>query len=330
MNIKIISNVIKNIEDVKTCDFVKKGSKIVFMPIGFDLTTQPFPIISSGNASTLIGKLKLVLIALMQRHRISSVDSVWASPFPVLLRSLEKVRNGKIAFNGFVPLPIHYGAHMGVSKETKEMALDILEGVQDKFLVFFPGRLMVTKSSYDLQTGQTKGADKAVQGFLDFVRFSGANAQLLLIDHSISPDRQRVFDLVTELEGHDLVKWIKSPTSNKRLNNTEMASIYQVSDVILGDFGSGWFGQTAIESGAHGKPFISFIEPAFMVKHFQLNPFVSARDAEEISHALLQLFESSQLRKLKGQEMELWFKKFLSRDALEIWYRAEILKAMEI
>lgn len=315
-------------EDAPLFAYPERSSKVVFLPVGFDLTTQPFPHISSKNASSVFGKCKLVLIALLQRHRIRTIDEVWASPFPVFLRSLEKIRNRKVHFDRFVPFPINFRMHTGLSEGSTRDAREILQESYGKFLVFFPGRLMVTKSSNDLRTGQTKGAEEAVRGFLNFVRQSQADACLLLIDHSISPDRERVFDLVTKLEGHELVKWIKSATSEIRLDNREMASVYHASDVVLGDFGSGWFGQTAIEAGAHGKPFISYIEPPFMLKHFQSIPFTLARSEDEITIALLQLYGSAQLRKSKGEEMGLWFKTFLSEDEVARWYRTEILKAL--
>lgn len=315
-------------EDAPLFAYPEKGSKTIFLPVGFDLTIQPFAKLSSKNGSSLLGKTKLVFIALLQRHRIGIVDNVWASPFEVFSRSLKKLRRAKTPFDKFVPFPINYKTHAERIATSDGEAQIILGEAYGKFLVFFPGRLMVTKSQDDLHTGQTKGAEEAVRGFLDFASRSGVDARLLLIDHSISPDRQRVFDLVSESKSHHLVKWIKSPTSDRRLNNFEMALIYQASDVILGDFGSGWFGQTAIEAGAHRKPFVSYIDPTFMSKHFASNPFYVAKSENEISEALYQLYISERQRNSKGEEMALWFEKYLSEKEVANWYHSEIMNAI--
>lgn len=316
-------------EDATLFAYPEKGAKVIFLPIGFDLTTQPFPMLAAKNGSNVFRKLKLVLIALLQKSRIRHADAVWASPYPVLLRSILAIRKGELPFDRFLPYPINYKAHRQPSSISGSEAEKILGETRDKFLVFFPGRLMVTKSPDDLRTGQTKGAEEAVRGFLEFVRQSDADALLLLIDHSISPDRQRVFDLVTELDGHAFVKWIRSPTSEIRLDNYEMAAIYQASDVVLGDFGSGWFGQTALEAGAHGKPFITWIEPDFMKENFQSNPFVVAKAEHDIAEALFGLYQSEQMRISRGAEMEVWFEKFFSANAAKAWYHGEILKALD-
>lgn len=315
-------------EDAPLFAFPEKGLRTIFLPVGFDLTIQPFAIRSAKNAPSALGKLKLMLIALLQRHRIRLVDTVWASPFPVFSMSLRKLRRREIPFERFVPFPINYETHEATFSDADEITREILGKAHSKFLVFFPGRLMVTKSHQDLLTGQTKGAEEAVRGFLDFARRPGVNAQLLLIDHSISPDRQRVFDLITDLQGHNYVTWIKSPTSKTRLNNSEMALIYQVSDVILGDFGSGWFGQTAIEAGAHGKPFVSFIDPMFMSKYFRSNPFSIAKTEDQISLELYRLYQSADLRKAKGEEMASWFHDFFSEERVKTWYLNEIEAAL--
>ena len=187
---------------------------------------------------------------------------------------------------------------------------------------------MMTKSVTDLLTGQTKGVEEALHGFLKFQETTCADSLLILVDNSFSPDKEKIIKLISNLGAESLVEWIKSPVLSNRLTNTEMASLYQCCDVILGDFGSGWFGQTALEAASHGKPFISHMDPEFMYEHFGLNPFTLANTLDEICQQLKELYVSSEQRQLKGLEMRKWYADFLSEDVVRRWYQHEIRKAI--
>jgi len=312
-------------DDAPLFAYPQRNVKTVFLPIGFDLTVQPFPSIATKNSKTAILKLKRFVIAILQNKRIRTMDRIWASPFPVLAQSLAKIRKD-VTLEKFLPFPINYQAH--TRSIEFHSSPDLLSNFEDRFLVFFPGRIMITKSETDLLTGQTKGVEEALRGFLKFQETACTNALLLLVDQPFSPDKEEFIKLVNILEAEDLVVWIKSTTPGNRLTNSEMASIYQRCDVILGDFGSGWFGQTALEAAAHGKPFISYMDPEFMFEHFGFNPFALARTPDEISQKLIELFVSSEQRQLKGLEMRKWYKDFLSEDVVRRWYQNEIRKAV--
>ena len=229
-------------DDAPLFAYPQGKAKTIFLPIGFDLTVLPFPAMAIKSSMTFIGKLKRGGIAVIQNLRIRSMDEIWASPFPVLAQSLAKIRKD-VVLKKFVPFPINYQSHTGSIEVSSSP--NLLSSFENNFLVFFPGRLMITKSETDLLTGQTKGAEEALRGFLEFQKTTCPGSLLILVDHSFSPDNERIMQLISILGAENLVVWIKSPVSNNRLTNTEMASLYQRCDVILGDFGSGWFGQTA-------------------------------------------------------------------------------------
>ncbi len=312
-------------DDAPLFAYPQGNAKTIFLPIGFDLTVQPFPAMAIKNSKTIIGKLKRFLIAVIQNLRIRSMDQIWASPFPVLAQSLAKIRKDVI-LKKFVPFPINYQSHSG--EIGSGVSPDLLSSFGKEFLVFFPGRLMITKSETDLLTGQTKGAEEALRGFLKFQETACINSRLILVDHSFSPDKDAIIQIISNLGAENLVVWVKSPISKNRLTNTEMAAIYERCDVILGDFGSGWFGQTAIEAAVHGKPFISYMDQEFMYEHFGFNPFTLAKTPDEICQQLTELYVSSKERKLKGLEMRKWYEDFLSEDVVRRWYQHEIRKAV--
>ena len=314
-------------EDAPLFAFPEHGAKVVFLPIGFDLTVQPFPSMAIRSPGSISAKFKRTLIALIQASRIRNMNEIWASPYPVLKARLAKI--GKdLRLVKFLPFPIDFEAHDSVVP--KSLNFDFPEGIENNFLVFFPGRLMVTKTSSDELTGQTKGAADAVRGFLKFRAHSGSNTLLILIDHSISPDRLEILKILEEFHSQEFVLWVKSPTSDVRLSNTEMALLYEASDVVLGDFGSGWFGQTALEAASHGKPFVSYIDPEFMIENFGSNPFIVAKTEDEISDRLLNLFDSTSLREKQGMQMRNWYENFLSEKVVRHWYQTEIRRVVEL
>ena len=308
-------------EDALLFAFPQRGAKVVFLPIGFDLTVQPFPLMAMKSPGKISVKFKRTLIALLQASRIRVVNEIWASPFPVLKARLARIGRD-LRLTKFLPFPIDFAAHD--SSDQKSFQFDFPATTKGRFLVFFPGRLMITKSSSDLLTGQTKGAAEAVKGFLKFQMDSDCDALLILIDHSISPDRLEILHFLRESNSEEFVLWVKSPTSDVRLSNREMAQLYEASDVVLGDFGSGWFGQTALESAAHGKPFISHIDPEFMIECFGSNPFTIARTVDDISVRLFELFSSAPLRMQQGTHMRNWYQDFLSEEVVRHWFQTEI------
>jgi glycosyltransferase involved in cell wall biosynthesis len=293
-----------------------KLSKSVFLPIGFDLTEQPFVEYAFRRGKKLQDKIKLVLLSMIQAERIRNVQEVWCSNFDVFTLSLRKLGYTR-RFESFVPLPINYDAHKANN------GFDFIKKEAD-FTIFFPGRVMTTKSKYDLQSGQTKGAEIAAQGFIDFTRIVKSRIELLIVDNSSSTDSVQIKKMFEENKVNHLVRWISPQEAIGRVSSEEMASIYRISDVILGDFGSNWFGQTALESAVHAKPFISKMDSDFMLENFQDNPFCLAADASEISLKLLELYENENARLYYGAKMHSWFNKNFDEDSISDWYRTQI------
>ena len=188
---------------------------------------------------------------------------------------------------------------------------------------------MTTKSKYDLQSGQTKGAEIAAQGFIDFTKYVKSKIELIVVDNSSSTDSFQIKTMFEENKVSHLVRWISPQENIGRVSSDEMASIYRISDVVLGDFGSNWFGQTALESAVHAKPFISKMDSDFMLKNFQDNPFCLAADASEISSKLLELYENENARSYYGAKMQSWFNNNFDEASVSDWYRTQIERALK-
>jgi len=314
-------------DDAPLFAFPKRGSKTVFLPIGFDLTVQPFQKLMLKRSTNYRQKCKRFLIATTQRSRIRAVDQIWASPFPVFEDSLRNIRKD-IVLKNFVPFPINYKAH-NLIYGTKS-PFTKFNTLQNKFLVFFPGRLMLTKSEEDLVTGQTKGVEEAIRGFLKFQANTNCDAKLLLIDNSLSPDKEKVIELIRSLGAESSIEWIRSPSQGDRLTNAEMAFLYRDCDVVLGDFGAGWFGQTALEAAAHGKPFITHVDSNFMYSQFKFNPFLIAKTPDEICSQLTKLQDSTIVQINYSNEMRRWYENYLSERIVREWFVEKIREATKL
>jgi hypothetical protein len=293
-----------------------KGRKSIFLPIGFDLTEQPFVGFAMRRGKNLRAKLKLSLLALIQARRIRFFDEIWCSSFDVFELALRRLKLTN-RINRFVPFPINYEAHSFVNQPK------LLEN-KAKFSIFFPGRVMTTKSNRDLESGQTKGAEVAVQGFIDFIKLSRSNSELILVDNSSSTDTLQIKDMLERNNVSEHVRWISPKKEIGRISSAEMGSIYSECDVILGDFGGNWFGQTAIESGIHARPFITKISKKFMEENFDDNPFILVNSSSEICAALVILHSNENLRYEFGGKMNNWFEKYFSEEVVSDWYFKEI------
>jgi hypothetical protein len=187
---------------------------------------------------------------------------------------------------------------------------------------------MTTKSIHDLESGQTKGAEIAIQGFIDFTKLVNSKVELIIVDNSSSTDTLEIRDLLARNNKSHLVKWVRPDVQIGRISNNEMASIYQESDVILGDFGANWFGQTALECGIHGKPFVTKISAEFMIENFNDNPFILANNSSELCTVLYDLYKSEKKRTIFGEKMKKWFDKNFSESVTSGWYHKEIVRLL--
>ena len=151
---------------------------------------------------------------------------------------------------------------------------------------------------------------------------------MIIVDNSSSTDTLQIKNLLENNNVSHLVKWITPKSEIGRISSAEMASIYRDSDVVLGDFGGNWFGQTAIECGIHAKPFVTKISKEFMEENFGENPFILVNSSSDISAALVDLYLSENKRKEFGRKMNNWFEKHFSEKVVTDWYLKEIKRIL--
>jgi hypothetical protein len=135
-----------------------------------------------------------------------------------------------------------------------------------------------------------------------------------------------VVDLITSLKIEKYIKWVKPKFENPRLGNSELSRIYRISDVVIGDLSSKWFGQTTIEAAFYEKPIIANMEIEYMKINFGFNPFCQASDINDIALELENLIEDKNYSYNKAKEMGDWYNKNFTENQIREFYYKLILE----
>lgn len=303
--------------------FPLKSKRVVFFPMGYDFTVVPFPhmYFKLPNIKRPIDLFQKLIRSLIVRIRLKKIKRIWCTPFPVFLRVFEKL-NRRDFMNEFFPIP----THLSLSIPDNDDTISNLDSVNLScdFLLFNPNRVLLETSPRKLESGHVKGTDISVRAFGNFLSMTSLNARMILIDRG-EPDTKIINGLITELGISNNIIWIKPKNAKKGLSRSEMSKIYEKSDLILGEFGAGWFGLTTIEAAFFSKPIICFADKEFMSRFFAFNPFLSSKNVSEITSyiELLSISKDSRLR--YGELSRKWFDNYFSDEALEKFWSKKFL-----
>lgn len=164
----------------------------------------------------------------------------------------------------------------------------------DKFIIFYPANL----------DWNIKRNDIFLRGFSDFAKLN-SNSVLIIVDRGI--DAVKTHQLVNSLDIQDKVIFIKGP-----LNSTEMLRYYNLSDVVVDQFGVGSIGAVGLEAFCCAKPLITFInEKLHQSVYEEVPPVCNAQNPHEITKQLECLMDNKHRTKIGKQGYE-WVMKYHS------------------
>jgi glycosyltransferase involved in cell wall biosynthesis len=313
-------------EDSLIFCFTPKSEKNIFLPIGYDLTRLPIFYYDEFKTKSLVGKAKKIVIGIIQRQRIKKMDQIWCSDFPPFNRALNTLGIVNRISNRFFPLPIDFKNHQEIDFD-QDKCCDELGLRKESFKIFYPNRLMISEKSSDILTGQTKGTDIFLKGFAQYIKSRpDKNIEVIFIKNKGSVSESEVVDLITLLKIEKYIKWVKPKFENPRLGNSELSRIYRISDVVIGDLSSKWFGQTTIEAAFYEKPIIANMEIEYMKINFGFNPFCQASDINDIALELENLIEDKNYSYNKAKEMGDWYNKNFTENQIREFYYKLILE----
>jgi glycosyltransferase involved in cell wall biosynthesis len=254
------------------------------------------------------------------------MDQIWCSDFPPFNRALNTLGIVNRISNRFFPLPIDFKNHQEIDFD-QDKCCDELGLRKESFKIFYPNRLMISEKSSDILTGQTKGTDIFLKGFAQYIKSRpDKNIEVIFIKNKGSVSESEVVDLITLLKIEKYIKWVKPKFENPRLGNSELSRIYRISDVVIGDLSSKWFGQTTIEAAFYEKPIIANMEIEYMKINFGFNPFCQASDINDIALELENLIEDKNYSYNKAKEMGDWYNKNFTENQIREFYYKLILE----
>ena len=284
--------------------------KYIFVPLGYDLS----------QFATKHSRVQKFLS--LNRHRYSrflrekSIKSscfVVTTDFPVFRRAITNLGLDNKWLKCFTPTPINWSIFDSFMTSSPDLVLD------DTFRVFYPNRVLITKSDKDDETGQTKNTRLALEGYNLFRKNFEGKSKLYIIRRGSEEDLRILDELILDLGISNNIVWLgeESPLTSENMKN-----MYAYADIVIGDLGSSWFGKTTIEALSQGKPVIGKIEQS-LVK--QLNEFVGiypAETAEEIAK-ILKVFGSypENVRRKLNLDFRVTYEKHFSPIAVVNFYR---------
>lgn len=158
-------------------------------------------------------------------------------------------------------------------------------------VVLLPSRIVIDNRPSLRRSGQWKASDVAIRGFrkaLDRIDSDLRGDYLLAIpDRSRTPGLSEAKSLIQDLGLTRNVVFL-SGKHEDALTRDELIDAYSRSDVVLDDFGVGWYGSIVVESLACGTPVITHVADEVLAQ-FEWNPILIAKTPDEVALQLLEV-----------------------------------------
>lgn len=260
---------------------------------GGDLTVTPFPWAFRRIFRGLRRKLGAYPLALWQRRAAPRASQIWVQPFAPVQEAVRRLGlESPPVTRRYLPLLVD------VSDFDSDRPLDPapeLAGIEARLaeadlVVFHPSRILMDPTPANVRSGQWKGNDRLLLAVAELVRRREAgNLLVVLPDFTGSRDLAPAKELVQELGIGAHVLWARPPDPSG-FDRPQMRRLYAQSDVVVDEFGVGWFGTVALEGCAMARPVLCYMDDAVMAQLYpEGHPIISAREPGEIAKALLSL-----------------------------------------
>lgn len=284
---------------------------------GADLTVKPFPWTFRRWYDTWPHRAAELVAGCWQRRAIRRADQVWMQPFRPMVDAADRlgVAAERRAAGSF-PIVVDtdgYGPDAPVSDAARRYVDEALGDAS--FVVFHPSRLVMERRPELVRTGQWKGNDTLLRGFAELVARTGdRDAVLVLIDTPLSRDVGPARELLAELGVADQVRWLVPP-DGRILDRDHMVALYQRADVVVDEFGVGWFGYVALEGLAAARPVLGRLDAAAMAQLYPDHPMLHADDPAEVADHLAALRADPAAAAARGAEGRAWVERHHSAAA---------------
>jgi len=176
-----------------------------------------------------------------------------------------------------------------------------------------------------IEAGQWKGNDKLLKGLRIFIDLHNApDICIMLPDRGHSAEKNFFLTEIERLGLQNNVIWLQGK-SQDGFDKAEMIALYSASDLVVDEFGVGWFGSIVVESAACSRPIMCHLDEESMKKMYPYHPVISVNTPELISEEIAKLYFNKEYSLRKGNEGRLWAKEFHGQENAGRRYASQIL-----
>jgi glycosyltransferase involved in cell wall biosynthesis len=293
-----------------------KDTKFYFWTTGADITRMPFPLTFNFLYKTPMAKIKALAMAGIQRWGIKNIDYFLTQPFLPFKYALEKLKipSNKIA-KAYFPIIIDLDIFKYNENYKEKLHNDNVKKIEKfKFKIFHPSRLMIKKDKALVNSGQWKGNEMLLRGLKSFIdKYAVKDIAIILPNRVHSIDVDLFHTYIKDLKLEENIVWVDGQTK-EGFNKEEMVALYSCADLVVDEFGVGWFGSIVVEAAACSRPTMCYLDTSVMEQLYPWHPIISVNTPETIAEEIAKLYYNKDYFTEKSNSSHAWAKEFHSQE----------------
>ncbi len=307
-----------------------KNTKFFFWTTGADITRMPFPIAFNFLYKGFKAKFKAYYMAIIQRWGLKHIDCFLTQPFKPFTLALNKLKipESKIS-KSYFPLILNTEIFKYNDNYTKFISKENVSKLNKfNFKIFHPSRLMVSQNKALVNSGQWKGNDMLLKGLRVFIDKYNVNDICIFLPKKASSKELESFEnSVIQLNLESNIVWVNS-TNIEGFDKQEMVALYSASDLVVDEFGVGWFGSIVVEAAACSKPIMCYIDQEAMQELYPWHPIISVNTPETVAAEIAKLYFDKNYSIHKGAEGRKWAVEFHGSENAGKKYAKELIRVI--
>lgn len=280
-----------------------------FFATGGDITVRPFPWTFRQRRGGIAHQVGHALVSAWQRRALRRADQIWIQPFAPFTEAVARlgIEDARISETYF-PLIMDTDAFRpqpDIRTSARPWVADMCADAD--FVVFSPTRIVFGDTPALRRSGQWKGSQSLLDGFAEFVRRGVVERPVLALpDWVLSDDVAEARRRVRAMGIEDHVRFL-TPPSTDGFNRSQIADLHAAADVVVDEFGSGWFGFVSLEAMACGTPVVSRLDLSAIDKMYGDDwEWLPADDALAAADRFTALATDPRMRATVGAASRKW------------------------
>ena len=309
------------------------GRPWAFFATGGDITVRPFPWTFRSRRGGLVGQAGHAIVSAWQRRALRRADQVWIQPFAPFVDATDRLGIGPDRISeSYFPLIMDTDTFRPQPDIRERGAPWVDDMCADAdFVVFSPTRLVFGDTPELRRSGQWKGSQVLLDAFAEFVRRGIVERPVLALpDWVLSDDVAEAKTRVAQMGLTEHVRFLAPPRPDG-FNRSEIADLHAAADVVVDEFGSGWFGFVSLEAMACATPVVSRIDlPAITKMYGDDWPWLNADGAPEAADHFAALATSPSRASQVGAASCEWIERHHSPCAARDRYVAAVSRSLDL